>query len=201
MAKNIVVRWSGEESAFAFTKVERDKLYGKKDRVVVDEQGRTCSSAWLTADGSALVLSGGTAHVQVDESWRAYEQDERRAVDLEGRPLDTVPSTLGVAQELIEASEQRLLDCTTSVVYQLDPEVIAPGLDAALSQGRLFEAPFVYRDGLTVDALFLLKNEEGVFALVGRPTGFDFVRREALPEAETAEREDELDADLDFSMM
>ena len=54
MAKNIVVRWGGEETAFGFTKVEREKLYGKKDRVVVDEQGRVCSSAWLTADGSAL---------------------------------------------------------------------------------------------------------------------------------------------------
>lgn len=201
MAKNIVVRWGGEESTFPFTKVERDKLYGSKERVIVDEQGRTCSSAWLTADGSALVLSGGTAHVHVDDAWTAYEQEERRAVDLEGRALETKASTLGVAQDLVEASVDRFLDCTTNVVYQLDTETIGPALLAALSAGKIFEAPFLYRDGLTADAVFLVKNDEGVFALVGRATGFDFVRREALPEPETAEREDELDADLDFSMM
>ena len=201
MAKNIVVRWGGEESAFPFTKVERDKLYGSKERVIVDEQGRTCSSAWLTADGSALVLGGGTAHVNVDDAWTAYEQDERRAVDLEGRALEPQPSTLGVAQDLVEASVDRLLDCTTSVVYQLETDGISASLLAALSAGKIFEAPFLYRDGLSPDSVFLVKNDEGVFALVGRATGFDFVRRDALPEPETAEREDELDADLDFSMM
>lgn len=201
MAKNIAVRWAGEESAFAFTKVEREKLYGKKDRVVVDEQGRTCSSAWLTADGSALVLAGGTAHVHVDERWSAYEQEDRRAVDLEGRPLDSKPSTLGVVQDLSEASVERLLDHTTTVVYQLDAESLGEALRAALAAGRIFEAPFLYRDGLAPDTLFLLQNDEGVFALVGRATGFSFIRREALPEPETTEREDELDADLDFSMM
>lgn len=201
MARNIVVRLGDEESAFAFTKVEREKLYGKKERVVVDEQGRTCSSAWLTADGSALVLSGGTAHVNVDDRWTSYEQEERVAVDLAGQPLPTRPSTLGVAQPLVEASVERLLDHTTSVVYQLEAETLGDALRAALAAGKLFEAPFLYRDGLTPDVLFLVQNEEGVFALVGRPTGFDFVRREALPEPETSEREDELDADLDFGMM
>ncbi|MFN7699986.1 MAG: hypothetical protein ACK6CU_09960 [Deltaproteobacteria bacterium] len=201
MAKNIVVLLDGEESAFGFAKVERDKLYGRKDQIVVDEQGRECSSAWLTADGSALVLSGGTAHVNVDDAWTAYEQDERRAVDLEGRPLETRPSTLGVAQDLTESSVERLLDCTTTVVYQLEAESIGPALAQALAAGKIFEAPFLYRDGLVPDAMFLLANDEGTFALVGRATGFDFVRREALPEPETAEREDELDADLDFSMM
>jgi hypothetical protein len=201
MAKNIVVRWGGEETAFGFTKVEREKLYGKKDRVVVDEQGRACSSAWLTADGSALVLSGGTAHVIVDDKWTAYEQEERHAVDLEGHPLEARPSTLGVAQELVEASVERLLDCTTSVVYQLDADTIGAALEKALAAGKIFEAPFLYRDGLSADSVFLVKNDEGVFALVGRATGFDFVRREALPEPETVEQEDELDADLDFSMM
>lgn len=201
MAKNIVVRWGGEETSFAFTKVEREKLYGKKDRIVVDEQGRTCSSAWLTADGSALVLAGGTAHVNVDDKWSTYDQDERSAVDLEGHALDTKPSTLDVAQELTEASVERLLDCTTNVVYQLETGGVGPQLEKALSEGRIFEAPFLYRDGLTADSVFLVKNDEGIFALVGRETGFDFVRREALPEPETVEQEDELDADLDFSMM
>lgn len=201
MAKTIVVRFGGEATEFDFSKLEREKLYGKKERIVVDEQGRTCSSAYLTADGSALVLSGGTAHVYVDEKWNAFETEERRAVDATGTPLTTLPSTLGVEQELRESSIDRLLDHTTSTVYQLESAQLGPALAAALASGTLFEVPFRYRDGLTSETLFLVRNDEGVFALIGKPTGFDLIRREALPAPETQETEDELGDDLDFSMM
>jgi len=147
------------------------------------------------------VLSGGTAHVNVDDKWTAYEQEERRAVDLEGHPLEARPSTLGVAQELVEASVERLLDCTTSVVYQLETDTIGAALEKALAEGKIFTAPFLYRDGLPAGSVFPLKNARGVFPPLGRPARLPFVRREALPEPETVEQEDELDADLDFSMM
>jgi hypothetical protein len=201
MAKSIVVRFKGEDSTFSFSKIEREKIYGKKERVVVDEKGQTCSSAWLTADGSALVLSGGTAHVYVDDRWSAFETEERRAVDLEGRPLEVKPSTLGVVQDLVPSSVERLLDHATAVVYQLDPESFDDGLKGALAKGEIFEAPFQYRDGLTSDVMFLVQNDEGAFALIGKPTGFQTIVRESLPEPETAETEDELGDDLDFSMM
>lgn len=201
MAKTIVVQFKGEDSTFSFSKVEREKMYGKKERVVVDEKGQKCSSAWLTADGSALVLSGGTAHVYVDERWSAFETEERRAVDLEGKPLEVTPSTLGVVQELKPSTVERLLDHTTAVVYQLDPESFDDGLKDALAKGGIFEAPFQYRDGLTADVMFLVQNDEGAFALIGKPTGFQTIVRESLPEPETAETEDELGDDLDFSMM
>lgn len=201
MAKTIVVQFKGEDSTFSFSKVEREKMYGKKERVVVDEKGQKCSSAWLTADGSALVLSGGTAHVYVDERWSAFETEERRAVDLEGKPLEVTPSTLGVVQALEPSTVERLLDHTTTVVYQLDPESFDDALKDALSKGGIFEAPFQYRDGLTPDVMFLVQNDEGAFALIGKATGFQPVVRASLPEPETAESEDELGDDLDFSMM
>src|SRR5687768_16953411 len=109
MARSIVVRRDGEESAFGFVKVEREKLYGKKQRVVVDEHDRTCAAAWLTADGTALVPNGGTAHVWVDELWDASEQAERVAVDESGQVLDMCPSTLGVAQEAMVVDPRRVL--------------------------------------------------------------------------------------------
>ena len=63
MARSIVVRLGDEESAFGFTKVEREKLYGKKERVVVDETGRECDAAWLTPDGAVL---GGERELKGD---------------------------------------------------------------------------------------------------------------------------------------
>lgn len=203
MARAIVIRFEGEESAFGFAKVEREKLYGKKQRVVVDESGRSCAAAWLTADGTALVPNGGTAHVWVDERWDAAEPDDRIAVDEAGRALEMRPSTLGVAQEGRIVDARRVLDSLVSAVYELTPELLGAGLEAELAQGRIVELPFRYRDGLEEDALFVLKNDEGLFALVARDAELDFLERETLPAAlePGGDEGDELSGDLDFSMM
>lgn len=203
MSRTIVLRLEGEESSFDFVKVERDKLYGRKQRVVVDEQGRACATAWLTADGTALVPTGGTAHVWIDESWQAVEQDARVAVDEAGVALETLPSTLGQAQDARIVDPSRVLDCVTTSVYQLDPQALSPKIEAALAEGAILEIPFRYRDGFDDELLFVLKNDEGVFGLVARPAGFELLEREALPLViePGAEESDELSDDLDFSMM
>jgi hypothetical protein len=202
MARAIVIRLGGEESAFAFSKVEREKLYGRKQRIVVDENGRTCQPAWLTADGTALVPNGGTAHVWVDDQWNAVEQDGRMAVDEAGTPLELRPSTLGIAQDAREVEARRVLDCVALAVYELAPENLSPAVAAALSSGKFLEIPFRYRDAYDDEALFLLQNDDGYFALVARPTGFEMLEREAIPLAVGPGVEgDDIDDDLDFSML
>lgn len=199
MARSIVVRLGEEESTFGFTKVEREKLYGKKERVIVDETGRECDSAWLTPDGAVLVPTGGTAHLWMDERWDAREQNERVAVDLAGQPLDSKPSTLGVAQTLTEIDARRVLEIVTTSVYELAPETLGSALEGALKEGRIFELPFAYRDGYESDTAVLLSNDEGMFALVGRPSGFEMIAREVIAEEPGAP--DDLDGDLDFGML
>ncbi len=202
MARSIVLRVGNEESAFGLTKVDREKLYGKKQRVVVDEAGRPCAAAWLTTDGTALVPGGGTAHVYVDEKWDTTAHGSRRAVSLEGEVLAVIPSTLGVAQDAVEVPPEVLLDHVTSVVYQLAPESLSPALAAGLAAGKIFSAPFNYREGHEPDVLFVVQNDEGIFGLVTRPTGFELVARESLANEPDALGEgDDLDDDLDFSMM
>lgn len=203
MARSIVVSLDGEESTFGFTKVEREKLYGRKQRVVVDEQSRTCQAAWLTADGTALVPTGGTANVWVDETWNAVEQDARAAVDEAGTALETKPSTLGASQVGTSVDPKRVLDHVIVSVYELAPESLGATLEAALAKGAIIEIPFRYRDGYDDDVMFLLKNDEAMFALVGEPTGFGMLAREqVVPTLDaTGEESDELSDDLDFSMM
>lgn len=203
MAKReIVVRYGDEETAFKFARVDRAKLYGRKERVILDENGDRCVPAYLTADGAALVPPGGTAHIYVDEKFDTIERSELAAVDAEGEPLVSSPSTLGVAQELVPARPERVLDHVIQSVYQLDSEAFGERLKKALADGEMFETVYNYREGYDPDALFLLENDEGVFALVARETGFEMLRREADSEeaADTGEpEEDELDDDLDFA--
>lgn len=201
-SRQIVVRFGEEQSAFKFTRVDRSKLYGRKVRVIEDETGAPCVPAYLTADGAALVPPGGTAHVYVDDAMDTVERSDLRVVDAEGGFVEPAPSTLGVAQDLTLARPSRVLDHVVSSVYELRPELLGDQLREALADGQIFEAPFNYREGYEPDVLFLLQSEEGIFGLVGRESGFDFLEREAPPEDALADDEDEgddLDGDLDFS--
>ncbi len=201
--REIVVALDGEETSFKFARVDREKLYGKKERVILDENGNRCVAAFLTADGAALVPPGGTAHIYVDEAFDTVDRKDLRAVDDEGEPLEPIPSTLGVPQALVPATPERLLDHVIASVYTLSTEALGEALAKALADGAILECPYQYRDGYDPDALFLLQNDEGVFGLVGRPSGFEFLAREATapePLGEDGE-DDDLGDDFDFSMM
>jgi len=203
MAKReIVVRYGEETTSFKFARVSRDKLYGRKERVILDENGERCVPAYLTPDGAALVPPGGTAHLYVDETFDTVERSDLKAVSPEGEPLEPVPSTLGVEQPLEPVGPERLLDHVITGVYQLSSESFGEALKAALADGELFETVYNYRDGYDPDALFLLSTDEGFFGLVGKASGFELIERETPDAAEAAlDDEDDLSDDFDFSMM
>lgn len=204
MAKReIVVTYGEETSAFKFARVDRAKLYGRKERVILDENGERCVPAYLTPDGAALVPPGGAAHVYVDEAFDTVSRSELKAVDDDGNELETVASTLGEAQELTPTRPTRLLEHVVQSVYELSSEELGEGLKKALADGEIFETVYNYRPGYDPDALFLLQNDEGIFGLVAQASGFEFIEREA-PEEDAGEAEDEdddLSSDFDFAMM
>ena len=199
----IVVRLGEEETSFKFVRVDRAKLYGRKERVILDENGDRCVPAYLTPDGAALVPPGGTAHIYVDEAFDYVDRKALKAIDADGNELVPFASTLGVAQELTPARPERLLDHVISSVYELDSEALGENLSRALADGEIFECPYQYRTGYDPDTLFLLNNEEGTFGLVGQPSGFELIEREAsAAELVDEDDDDELsDDDFDFSMM
>lgn len=100
-------------------RVDRGKLYGRRERVILDENGERCVPAFLTPDGAALVPPGGTAHIYVDESFDTVDRGDLRAVDEEGNEVDLVASTLGVSQALEPVRPERLLDHVVTSVYEL----------------------------------------------------------------------------------
>ena len=202
MGRGIVVGWNGERSEFEISKVDRDRLYGRKVRLVVDEQARACRSALLTRDGSAVAPAGCVAILYVDESFEVVERSDLRAVDADGAPLTIVKSTLGVEQPLkgpVEGS--RVLECQVVSVYALTPTMLGDGLRQGLEAGRIYETSFNYRDDFNAETCFLLKNESGYFALVGNPLRLEYLGRDAPALAPPAAEEETDEDELDFSMM
>jgi len=201
MAKTIAVRLAGESSQFAFARLDREKLYGRKERQVVDADGQRCAAAWLSADGAALVPTGGLALLYVDEAFGTVERSALQAVDDQGAALALLPSTLGVEQELEgPLPAARVLDHAMHSVYVLTAESVGATLAAALAEGKVFSVPFNFRDDYQRQTLFLLANDQGTFALVGTAPGFLPVHRDAVPVVATGD-DDALADDLDFSMM
>jgi hypothetical protein len=200
MAKGLVVTFESETSTFGLSKVDRDRLYGKKERVVVDDAGEACAPAHLTTDGAAIIPSGGLAYAYVDEGFDSVERSELQAVDANGQPLSIVPSTLGVPQPAAAVDARRVLDHFVTAVYQLDPEAVGPKLLAALDAGQVFETRFNYRDDYADSPCFLVKNDKALFALVASASAFEWVAQEA-PAVELEPEAAEADAELDFNMI
>jgi len=199
MAREIVVGFDGATSRFGITRVSRDKLYGKRRRIVVDDEGNECQPGTLLRDGSALLLQGAVAQLYVDDAFDVVERDELQAVDADGQPVEKVPSTLGVEQPLVgPVPPERVLDTATTAVYALEPMEVGDDLADGLADGQIFETRFSYRGGYDDNPVFLLQNEDGLFALVAEEAPFGWLERE-LPAPD--EEDDPFDDDeLDFSM-
>ena len=202
MARSIVVNWGGNVSTFGISKVDREKLYGKRTRMVVDENGEPCTMATLTRDGSALLPPGSLAMLYVNDDFEVCERSDLRALSADGELLDEVESTLGVEVPLSgPVTPERVLDFVAKSVYQLDAEELDASLREALEAGQIFETRFNYRKGFDDNTLFLLKNDEGFFGLVSEPAGFEFLYREQATSMNDDDAEDPFeDDDLDFSM-
>lgn len=202
MARTIVVNWKGNLSEFKLARVDRAKLYGRKMKIIVDENEEATKSAYLTRDGTALLPSGTLSSLYINDDYDVTSRSGLIAVDAENTPLSKIPSTLGIEQNLEgPINPRRVLDHLSKSVYQLDAETLDDALKAALEKGEIFETRFAYRAGFDDAPAFLLHNDEGFFALVGTPAEFDFLEKEQnliLEDEDDADPFD--DDDLDFGM-
>lgn len=200
MPKGLVVRWNGESSAFGLSRLNRDNLYGVKLRVVVDENDRSCQSASLTADGRALIPSGGVSLLYVDDACDSVERSDLVPLAPDGTRAPLKPSTLGVSQDLgAPVTPARVLETVVTHVYALSKDEVGPELAKALAGGAIFETRFNYRDDYADAPAFLVENAEGTFVLVAAEAGFAFVERETV--AAEDDGADDAGDELDFGMM
>jgi hypothetical protein len=200
MAKIVILGFKGEEYSFVPSRVDRTKLYGSRKRVAVDAEGRTCTKAALSADGSVLISSGMTAqgHFTPEGCWVA--RSEMVVLDPQGNKLDMRPSTLGVAQPLEgPVAPAELLALELSGVFLLEAEDLSSPLLASLKSGDIYRCPFSYAAALEAETAYIVANDEGVFALVGKRADIAWAQQGAVFVAEQA-AEDEAD-ELDFEQL
>jgi hypothetical protein len=199
MAKPIIVSLSGKEYSFTPTKIERAKIYGAKKRVALDAQERFCIRASLTSDGAHLMQAGMTAQGYFKEDGQMVSRSEMQGIDFNGKVVETIPSTLGFPQALEgPVSGSEVLNLEIESIYFAQPLDEEGALHQKLKHGEIYKFSMNYSAGLEMETAYLVGNDEGYFALVGKPTQIDWIESATLFEAvETAEPVD----DLDFESM
>ena len=199
MAKPIIVSFGGVQSNFDHEKLDRAKLYGRRQRQVLDPEGQRCEKAELTRDGTLLVRSGMTAQGYFDDSGAWVPNNRLVGLDAAGNPVPLQPSTLGEPQTLQgPVAPTELLDLAVRSVYVLSPEGLDPKLEAELKAGKIYKFTFNYRADYKPELAFLVGNASGYFALVGEPSESDWLELQTVV-AEAADEADD-DEELDFEM-
>jgi len=199
MAKPIVVSLAGKDYSFSPTKVDRAKIYGFKKRAAIDAQGRFCTRASLTSDGAHLVLAGMSAQGYFRQDGHLVSRQEMVGIAPDGKVVESIPSTLGVSQSLegpVDGSE--ILGLDVESLYFLDPIETASDLHGKLQAGEIYKFPINYTAGLEMETGYLLSNDEGCFAIVGKPAQLQWIESATL--FETLELVEDAD-DLDFESM
>lgn len=169
MAKPIMVRYKGEASTFDHHKIDRSKIYGKKVRLLLDPDGHPCERALLSEDGAMVLRTGMIGQGYFDGTGEWIPTGDLLGLDEQGEPLRVVPSTLGVAQDLVAIAPWEALEFQVSSVHLLSPDAVAPELEEALSRGEIFRFSFNYGSDFHAETALLMRNEEGTFCLVGVP--------------------------------
>ena len=195
MAKPVMVTYGGNTVSFSPTRVDRSKIYGARKRIPVDGAGRPCVRAALTADGAQLLASGMTSQGYFTDDDRWVARNEMVGVDADGSQVEIKPSTLGVPQLAVGPVDPlEIMDLEVESVFLLEPELTAGGLLDKLQGGEIYKFPFNYSAGLEIEAAYLVANDVGVFALVGKPVVERWVEEgETFVPPEVADDSDDLD--------
>lgn len=190
---------------FSMHKVDRSRLYGFKELLVLDEEGEPCELTTLAEDGKTLIGKGGTGIGYLDADGNWVDKSDLTAVDLEGNEIDPVPSSFAAPIALGEKTDaEEFLNHNIRLIYRLESEALDQKLAGELADGAIFRFDYSFRGGLEADVGFLLHNEAGeIFFLVGDPSNVEYVGlQQAAPTASESTGDDASADDLmDFGMI
>jgi hypothetical protein len=203
MARPLVLSLDGQEFSISIEKIDREKLYGHVEIEAFDEKGREASLKILAADGKTLIDKGGTALATLNAKGDSVDRNELIPVDLEGAPIEPVPSSFSQTNVLKRSTvDEYLLEIVKSV-YVVKPfgEADLGLLYDHLSAGEILTFPFSYRGGVEYDNAFLIGSGGDAFMIISKTAQFQFVKLNQAVPLDTPEEEEISADDIDFDLL
>jgi hypothetical protein len=203
MARSLILSLDGQEFPVSLSKIDREKLYGELEIEAFDEKGNEATLKVLAADGKTLIDKGGTSLTIVTEEGTSISRSDLSAVDADGDPIESVPSSFGQTNVLHSASTEDYLSQTVKSIYLIEP-VDGTDLDflqSHLDSEKIYTFPFSYRGGLEYDSAYVIGADNNAFMIIGKPSTFQFVRLNQAATLDTVEEEEISADDIDFDLL
>jgi hypothetical protein len=203
MARPLVLVLDGVEYSVSITKIDRDKLYGRVEIEAFDEKGLEASLRVLAADGKTLIDKGGTALTMINDKGDSIERSELTPVNIEGKPIEQVPSSFNEKNILKPADVEDYFTQIIKSVYLVGSyeENSIKDLQDTLSDGRMYTFPFSWRGGIEHDNAYILNSGGDLFMVVGKQADFQFVKLNQAVTLDASEEEEITGDDLDFDFL
>jgi hypothetical protein len=202
MAKPLNFKINSQVYGLEPLKLDRKKLYGGKQKLVLDDNHNECNTISLFSDRSIIIPKGGLGLGSISEDGKWVDKFDMVYVDLQGEAVDLVPSSFDSVIELKETvSVETFLEHNITSIYSLQGEENHPAFVGAIAGNkRIFTFIFNFRADYEGDPAFIVENAGELFVLIGKKIEFDFISLDeagAFEDGDSSEDEDE----FDFSMM
>ena len=185
-------------------KLDRKKLYGWSEKIVLDTDNQECNTLSLYPDMAMIIPKGGIGLGTISEDGNWVEKSDMMYINEDGTSASLVPSSYDgeIILDKTVTLEEYLSHNITSV-YSLQGEENHPNFVKAIQDNKdIFTFIFNYRADYEGDPAFLIENDGEVFVLIGKKITFEFI---GLDEAGVLDDEDDTvedeDDEFDFSMM
>jgi len=184
-------------------KLDRKKLYGWTEKIVLDDEENECNTLSLYPDLAMIIPKGGVGLGIVGENGRWAEKSDLKYINDDGSDAQLKPSSFDTPIPLNDVvSIETFLEHNITAVYSLQGEENHPDFVQAIKNNKdIFTFEFSYRTDYSAYPAFLIENSGELFILVGKKIEFEYVGLDesgVLDEEEDTEDEDD---EFDFSMM
>ena len=199
MGRKVSFKILGDLLESEIVKVDRTKIYGSSEKIVLDTNKEECVLSDLY-EGSIILPKGSVGQVLIDDSGNSVSRSELIGFNLQGEKVEKVPSIFSIENNCKKVEIDDFISSSIKSIYQLNiDETQIESWKKYFLNDEVYLFEFNYREDYEGDDAFLISNEEGFFISVGKKNEFEFLEMSNVSVEDTDE-DIEIEDDLDFSM-
>lgn len=199
MGRKVSFKIQGDLLESEIVKVDRTKIYGSSEKIVLDTNKEECVLSDLH-EGSTILPKGSVGQVLIDDTGNSVSRSELIGFNLQGEKVEKVPSIFSIENNCKKVEIDDLISSSIKSIYQLNiDEDQIESWEKYFLDDEVYLFEFNYREDYEGDDAFLISNEEGFFISVGKKNEFEFLELSNVSVEDTDE-DIEIEDDLDFSM-
>lgn len=199
MGRKVSFKIQGDLLESEIVKVDRTKIYGSSEKIVLDTNKEECVLSDLY-EGSIILPKGSVGQVLIDDSGNSVSRSELIGFNLQGEKVEKVPSIFSIENNCKKVEIDDFISSSIKSIYQLNiDETQIESWKKYFLNDEVYLFEFNYREDYEGDDAFLISNEEGFFISVGKKNEFEFLELSNVSVEDTNE-DIEIEDDLDFSM-